>query len=260
MLDSLRCALAFLTRLPVGEANFDGRDVGRSTAYFPVVGVLLALLELAVLALALPRLGAMAAAVLACAAMARLTGAFHLDAIADMADGFGGGLTRERVLEIMRDHVIGAYGAVTLVLALGLRVAALAGLAGAGLGILGAWLIAAGAWSRCASAWMGWALPYARASGQHGQKRLGAAVTDHVGRREVVVATSLAAALSLAAFACSLDAWVLPLALTLGVSLVTVTAMARLCLRRIGGVTGDTLGATTQAVELAVLTLGLALT
>jgi adenosylcobinamide-GDP ribazoletransferase len=243
---SLRCAFAFLTRLPVGDANFDGCDVGRSTAWFPFVGLVVAVLELLVLTLAQRWLGDVAATVLAGAAMALLTCAFHLDALADMADGFGGGHDRASVLRIMRDHVIGAYGAVALMLALGLRISFIVGLAE--LDRVGPWLICAAAVGRWASAWTGWRRPYARREGAG----LGSAVTDHVGPVQVAIASSIAA---LICWVC-VGWWA---ALIAGLALLICARLGRMCMRKIGGVTGDTLGATTMLVELGVLGLGLAL-
>lgn len=243
---SLRCAFAFLTRLPVGDANFDGREVGRSTAWFPLVGLVLALLELLVLTLAQRWLGEFAATVLAAVAMALLTGAFHLDALADMADGFGGGHDRASVLRIMRDHVIGAYGAVALVLGLGLRVSFIVGLAE--LDRVGPWLICAAAVGRWASAWTGWRRPYARREGAG----LGSAITDHVGPVQVAIATGLAALICLVFLG-----W--RVALVAPLALLICAGLGRMCMRKIGGVTGDTLGAVTMLVELGVLGLGLGL-
>src|SRR5690349_7110685 len=131
-LRGLAGAVAFLTRLPVGRRLvLDADDVSRGGALFPLVG---AGIGAAVGGLTdvlsgplTPALGA----IVGVAAGAALTGALHLDALADTADALGA-TTRERALEIMRDHAIGAYGAVALVLALLAKVAALAALAADG--------------------------------------------------------------------------------------------------------------------------------
>jgi len=243
---SLRCALAFLTRIPVGDAAFDGRDVGRATAWFPLVGLGVGALQWAVIAALGSGAPPLLAATLATVAMALVTGAFHLDALADMADGFGGGRDRAHVLQIMRDHVIGAYGGTALALAIALRVTAVAALATAHCGM--AWLLAAPAIAKWTTAALGCTLPYARREGG-----LGAAITDHVGPRQLLVASAVSTGLAWALLGGhALPALLLALAITV--------AMGRLCVRRIGGVTGDTLGATTEVAELALLGLGALLT
>jgi len=239
----LRAAFAFLTRVPVGDAAFDGADVGRATPLFPLVGATLGLAQ--GLALALPPVAGLPAAVqalLATGALVLLTGAFHLDALADSADGLGGGRTRADALRIMRDHVIGAYGAVALILALGLRIALLATLIERGAAL--PWLVAAGALARGATPLLGGLLPYARAEGG-----LGAAVTDHAGGAEIAGAVLLALVLGAAALGWGL------VSAAAAVAVVTALAAA-VCRRRLGGVTGDTLGAHTESAELAVLLAG----
>src|SRR5437588_5873798 len=127
-LRALAAALSFLTRVPVGRwIDLDGNDVARAGAVFPVVGAGVgAAVGGTTAALAEP-LSPLLAAGLALAAGAVLTGALHLDALADTADALGA-RTRERALEIMREHTIGSYGAVALVLDLILKAGALASL------------------------------------------------------------------------------------------------------------------------------------
>lgn len=253
----LLAAVAFLTRVPIpARYEFDARDVGRATLVFPVVGACLGALQLALLYVLLlargthpqtlsPLLALLLAAVVIAFA-ARLTGALHLDAVADMADGFGGGGTAEDVLRIMRDHVIGAYGAVALILVLLAKTIALALLIERDRYV--APLLLAPALARWATVPLGCFMPYARRTGGG----LGAAVTDYVGQAELVGATSLAASLTFALVnhgfvdaRVALTTWAIVVALTMW--------NARLCRRRIGGVTGDTLGANTEACETAVL-------
>ncbi|MEM7152718.1 MAG: adenosylcobinamide-GDP ribazoletransferase [Myxococcota bacterium] len=240
---SLRCAFAFLTRLPVGNAAFDGRDVGRALGWFPVVGLVVGLIQWMVL-LATAALPPWVSATLAAVVMALVTGAFHLDALADMADGFGGGHTRADVLRIMRDHVIGAYGGVALILGLSLRIAVVASLIACGRA--GVWVCVAAAVAKWSSALLGWRLPYARRE----TTGVGSAVTDHMGWPELLQATTAAVLIAMLALG-----W--KGALPLVVTLVVAVGMGRWCMRRIGGVTGDTLGATTELCELAILTVGL---
>ena len=121
-------ALRFFTRLRVGEADLSAPlDIDRIAWAAPVAGVAVGLIGAMVLALtALLGLPPLLRAGLATAALVAATGALHEDGLADVADGFGGGATRARKLEIMRDSRIGAYGAIAIALALILRVGALA--------------------------------------------------------------------------------------------------------------------------------------
>ena len=160
-----KVALAFLTRLPVApEPTAAGSRLGASVVMFPVVGALIGLLGGGGYALAfwlgLPPLPA---ATVALATTIWLTGALHEDGLADVADGFGGGRTREDKLRIMRDPRIGSYGALALVLGLLARAGALAALA-APRHVMAA-LVAAGAVSRAALAAVMTTLPLARADG-----------------------------------------------------------------------------------------------
>lgn len=242
MIRGLRCALAFLTRIPVGDAAFDGRDVGRAVTWFPLVGLLVGAVVWLVLVTFAASTSPLVAATLATIVMAWLTGAFHLDALADMVDGFGGGRDREHVLAIMRDHVIGAYGGTALALALVLRVVVLATLATAQGGAC--WVLAAPALAKWSTAALGTWTPYARREGG-----LGAAITDHVGPTQLLGSSLLTLGLALALLGGHVVA-------ALATLVVVTVGMGRLCMRRIGGVTGDTLGATAEVGELALLVLG----
>lgn len=123
---SLAVALGFLTRLPVPRVEWQSGDLGHSRAWFPLVGVLVAAVGTIVrwaVALALPDLVAVVAGVLA---MVVVTGAFHEDGLADAADGLWGGMDRDRRLEIMQDSRIGTYGTIAIVGTLTLQIALLA--------------------------------------------------------------------------------------------------------------------------------------
>jgi adenosylcobinamide-GDP ribazoletransferase len=231
----LLAALAFLTRLPIPIA-FDGADVGRATLAFPLVG---ALIGLACAGIArTPRLPAAVVAALVIAFDALATGALHLDGLADTADGFGGGRSREDVLRIMKDHAIGAYGATALILLLLLKIACIPALD---------WraLVLAPMLSRWLSVPLCRFLPYARTTGT------GKALFEHVGAVEVVGATLLCGAGvfylgGLRAVICAVAA--------IGFSLI----FAVMSLRQIGGITGDTLGANTVLCEALIYVVWLA--
>ncbi len=239
-------ALSFLTRLPApGAAKFGPAEVGRGALCFPLVGAVvggLTVLSLAVLDRWLP---AWLAAAIATAVMLRATGAFHQDALADFVDGFGGGFTRADVLRIMHDSTIGAYGTVALVLALSIRVGCYAALLDEG-ALAG--IVAAAALARWPSVLLGAAMPYAHAEG----KALGRALTDHIGAVEVLGASLLAVGIGTAV----LGGGVLPQLLWLS---LCGTWFARIARRRLQGITGDTMGAATEACELGSLVLLVAL-
>jgi adenosylcobinamide-GDP ribazoletransferase len=239
-------AIAFMTRLPVpGPPPVDAAEVGRAAPFFPLAGALVGGL-LALLAwLASPRLPPMVCAALLVGVLALLTGALHLDGLADMADGFGGGRSREDVLRIMRDHAIGSYGASALVLVLILKVATVAALLTAG--IAARWLVIAPVVARWTPVALASCLPYARVEGG-----LGAAVTDHRSRGSLAVATALAAAVAL-----GLAGWRGAIALTSVALFAALHGLA--CRRRIGGVTGDTLGAGVEVAEVLVLFVAVAM-
>ena len=234
----LRAALALLTRLPV-RADGAARARGARAAWaWPLagagVGALAGLAGWAALAAGLP---AAVAAGLVLTVQVVVTGALHEDGLADVADGFWGGWTPERRLEIMRDSRIGAYGALALVLGVGLRWAALAALAPSALLFAP---IAAGALSRAGMAAVMAALAPARPGG----------LAASVGRPSPVTA-ALAGALGLVVAGLAVGP---PAAFLAALAVAAAAAgMAALARAKLGGQTGDVLGAAQQAGELAVL-------
>jgi cobalamin synthase len=149
-----------------------------------------------------------------------VTGGLHLDGLADMADGVGGGRTRDDVLRIMRDHQIGTYGAVALIMTLLLQIIAIASLVERD--EAARFLVVAPAASRWAMVLLGRRLPYARPDAG-----LGRALTDHVGDHEVWASTALVLAITtVLARGSGIISLVVTLALTVGIGFV--------CWRRIG--------------------------
>lgn len=236
-LSQLFVAAALLTRLPLPrlpETAFS--DQARTIWAWPLVGALVAALAglsgLAALAIGLPP-GIAAGLVLA--VEIALTGAMHEDGLADTADGLWGGMTRERRLDIMRDSRIGTFGVLALALVLGLRWQAVALLLPIGIGPL----IAAGALSRALMPVLMASLPPARNDG----------MARGVGRPAppaVAMTLALGAILAFAAFG-----WTV---LAGGIVAAAVAAgLGRLALHRIGGHTGDILGAAQQLATVLVL-------
>jgi adenosylcobinamide-GDP ribazoletransferase len=236
-LRAIGAAVCFLTRLPLGRRlTVDGDDLARAGAAFPLVGAAIGALVGAVALLLVHPLGGWPAAMLALTAGALLTGALHLDALADSADALSA-RTRERALEIMRDHAIGSYGAVAIVLDLLLKAGALSSLASHGDVLRVA--VVAGAVSRAAPVLLAAALPYARAG-----TGLGAPLTQGA-RGRAAIAAVFAAGIAVA------------LAGTHGAVAAAAAAAVVALLgagywRWLGGVTGDTLGAAVELTEIAV--------
>lgn len=241
---SALAAVAFLTRVPVGSLVALGpADLARGAALFPAVGAGIGALVGAVTAGLDARLGLLLAAAVAVALEALLTGAIHLDALADTADALGAG-TRERALEVMRDAAVGAFGAVALVLDVLVKTAALAAVAVGPDPVLA--VTAAFALGRTAPVALAWALPYARAGGGSGS-----AFTDGPGTAARTVALGLG--LGIAVLALGLRGLVLGGAALLAAGLVGLVAR-----RRFGGVTGDVLGAAAELATAAALVAGAA--
>ncbi|WP_279479244.1 adenosylcobinamide-GDP ribazoletransferase [Aureimonas sp. SK2] len=243
---------AFLTRLPAVPAAFAGPPVplGRDAPAFPVVGLLVAapsaLLLYGVLQTGLSPLAASALAVLLLVA---LTGALHEDGLGDTADGLFGHADRSRALAIMKDSRVGTYGALALVGALLLRIALLADIAAGSALAAALALPAAGAASRGAMALLWAALPSADPGGL--ADRVGRP-SPRAGRLAVLIGILLALVSTLPVF--GTGAVLLPPFLA-AVAWLLLSGVLR---RRLGGQTGDTLGACQQVTELAWL-LGLAL-
>lgn len=244
VLGSALTAATFLTLLPLGERPAASPDaLLRSAPFFPLVGAALGLaVGAAALGLA-DLLPALLAGLLAVALELVLTGALHLDGLADSADGLGGA-DRGRSLAIMRDHALGTYGAAALALDLLVKAAALGALAEAG--ALAA-VIAALALSRAAPLALARLLPYARAGA--GTGRL---LTMQARTAPVVAGGAIAVALAGAVY--RLDALVL-----LACAAAVTTAVGLLARRRLGGVTGDVMGAAVELSATCCLVLAVAL-
>lgn len=245
--DLLIC-LRFFSRLPVPETGREralgAGGLAAAAAMAPLAGLVLASGPALVLAAAIAlRLPADAAALLALSTSVVTTGALHEDALADCADGFGGGRTRERKLAIMRDSRIGAFGATAIALSLLLRAAALAGATIAGRGVPA--LLVAATLSRAACLVPLALLPPARTDGA------GAAVSG-VDRTRTLTACALALGLAVAVSAATATgiARAVGAAVAAAGAALAVTMLAR---RQIGGQTGDVAGAAQQIAEIAAL-------
>jgi adenosylcobinamide-GDP ribazoletransferase len=232
---NLRIALSFLTRIPL---HVDGvSDVARATPWFPAVGVIVGACAAGVFAGASELVPSGVAAALALATAALITGAFHHDGLGDIADAFGGGWTVEQRLTILKDSRHGTYAVVTLISAALVAWSALGSLSTA-------WGIAAliGAHTLGRSAILA-TLLFARSAGSKG---LG---TDYAaGLPRTATVWGLIG--GLVAGSALLGVWAL---VALAAVVVTTTATVWLAYRKIGGFSGDVLGAIEQLAECAVL-------
>ena len=243
-------ALQFFTRIPVTGrlaqwVGFSPAMLRASAAWLPAVGGLVGAVGAAVFFGALAIWPAPVAALLCTIATVLLTGAFHEDGLADVADGLGGSQNRERALDIMKDSRIGAFGALALVLALGLKIALLSTLAMQGTAFAAAVaVLTAHVLSRLAPlAVMRW-LPYV--GGEASKSRpLADALSGHA--LGIALLCSLPA-VGLLVFAHGAATGMA--ALLAGAMYTWI--MASWFRRRLGGFTGDCLGAMQQVVELVV--------
>ncbi len=231
-------AFMLLTRLPVPGG--DGTRAAQSAWAWPLVGLgvgaLAATLAWLALGLGLPHT---AAAGLALALGMIATGGLHEDGLADCADGFWGSAERTRRLEIMKDSRIGSYGVLALILVVGLKWVLLADAMAHG--TVWAALLVPAMLSRGAMAVMMAALPFARDEGE--------GLARHVGQPSQNTAAMAAVAAGVCALMFSGGAGLLAV-LTVAVAAI---GLARLALSKIGGQTGDVLGATQSLTELAAL-------
>lgn len=239
----LRVALMFYTRVPVGSFQHPPEDLAPAIRFLPVVGWLVGGISAAVYFAATQVWPPVVAAGLALAASIWSTGAFHEDGWADSCDALGGGYTPEQILTILKDSRLGTYGVVGLILLLGLKWAlltTLSPLAGA------AAIVVAHSLSRVPPVWMIRWMPYARKDGESKAKPVAVGIFQ----AGLILATTLGLLPLLAVSFWLLDfrALLLVPAAALGGWLV-----ARDYQQRLGGYTGDGLGAAQQLAEVAML-------
>jgi adenosylcobinamide-GDP ribazoletransferase len=234
-------ALRFFTRLPVPRwVGHSEAQLDHAARWFPAVGWIIGGCGAAVTLAAALVWPAAIAVLLGMAATLLVTGAFHEDGLADTIDGLGGGWTREQVLAIMKDSRIGSYGAIGIGIALLLKFMALAELAVLPAPTFALLLIAGHSVSRFASTILIYALEYARDDASAKAKPL----ATRMGKGELAFAALWGLA------PCLFLPWT-QAAVALGLVALVAFLAARHFVRRIGGYTGDCLGATQQLTELA---------
>ena len=244
---ALACAMQFLTRLPVATKTlFDNKDYANSLAWYPMVGLVLGgLVWLCGVALSDLSSSSLTAALIL-AAWVLLTGALHLDGVADCADAWVGGFgDREKTFQILKDPRSGPIAVVILVLVLMVKWAALEVLLSSEHWSI-IWLIPLLA--RGAMPYIFWRLDYASSSG------LGSALVEGLSRRRILISLLFVAVVA----ALSLGAQLEILGLFIAVTVLIYLWWKRASYQKLGGFNGDCAGALVEFLELGLL-LGLAI-
>lgn len=241
VIEEIATAFQFLTRLPLRGLSWSPDGLSRSAGFFPLVGLAIGSAAALLHQWLSPHFPVGVVAMLIVFFSVLVTGGLHEDGLADVADAFGGGHTREQILTILKDSRIGSYGAIALVFSIVFRVLLLAYLPGNG---FARYVISAHALCRWTILPLGAMLPAVRK--QEGQ---GARLARQISVVSVSVGTLIAFAT--AAFLLRMEVWG-PVA-----AVLIVTLLSGLYYRRIiGGITGDCFGATTQLAEIAVYLCG----
>ena len=245
-------AVGFFTRIPVPSVNdFKESELNKSVKYFPLIGCIVGLIGLAAYYIAGHIFPHTVAVLISMAATIFVTGAFHEDGLADSADGLGGGWQREQVLTIMQDSRLGTYGAVALFFALMAKFQLLNSMHTDTVIMI---LICAHALSRLSAVWMMVALPYAKADINSNSKAK--PLATEISRCDCWLA-NLFGLLPLFALLWLIQTTIQNWQITLGYVFFLVAAIGAgwfwwlaLLKRKLGGYTGDTLGAIQQISEI----------
>lgn len=245
----LGIALQFLTRVPLRVGRFEPSWLADSARHFPLVGALVGAFGAATLWGAAMLWPLPLAVVLSMAATAWITGGFHEDGLADTCDGLGGAVDRGKALEIMKDSRLGTYGALGLLFVLCLKACALWTLAAESVALAGVALVLAHGASRTGAVAVMTLLPYAGDVGR--AKAL--PTTRRGGAPLAATALAWTAVFAVGAGSAMPDHLVAErIALALGCAAMVALGCVAWLHRRLGGHTGDTLGAVQQLGELAI--------
>jgi adenosylcobinamide-GDP ribazoletransferase len=234
-------AFQFLTRIPMPSIAFETDSLSRATKFFPPVGLVVGSGAVLLQRMLTFHMNRPLAAVIVLLYLVLITGCLHEDGLADTADGFGGGRTKDQILAILRDSRIGSYGATALVLSLLVRYLLLASLP---LGHFAAYVISSHVLCRWSSLPLSYFLTPARE--QDGQ---GSRIAKLTSSASLILGSVFSFAV--VAFALRWSALAPALA-----AILTVLLSGWFYARKIGGVTGDCFGATNQLTEIAVYFCG----
>ncbi|MBM4207218.1 MAG: adenosylcobinamide-GDP ribazoletransferase [Gammaproteobacteria bacterium] len=227
-------ALSFYTRVPIpAGAKLDYAKLPEASVYLPLVGWLVGAVAGLCFYVAAQWWNPAAAVILSLTGSLLLTGAFHEDGFADVCDGFGGGYGKERILDIMKDSRIGAYGAIGLILLIGLKISLLSSLP---TGIVPFTLLAGHSLSRFAPLYLMYRYDYAR---------------REASKSSASVYSPSMKEISFAGVCALLPLMSLPVStfLALPAIILIICCLGRYFQRMIGGYTGDCLGACQQTAE-----------
>jgi len=239
--EELLVAFQFLTRLPISGFTYQPDSLSRSTKFFPIVGLAVGLCASLLQRVLASHLNRALVALLVLTFLVLATGGLHEDALADTADAFGGGWSREQVLTILRDSRIGSFGALALVISVLARFLLLSTIP---VNRFTAWVVSAHVLCRWTTLPLSYFVPAARES--DGQ---GARIAQKTSPTSLFTGTVLSFAIVL--YLMRAEFWI-PVLVTFA-----ITALSGLYyFRRIGGVTGDCFGATNQLTEIAVYFCG----
>jgi adenosylcobinamide-GDP ribazoletransferase len=234
-------AVSFLTRVPTCGPSFDAEELAWAPAFFPLVGLLMGM-ALAGLRAVLSPLGSLADATLVVGASLWLTRALHEDGLADAFDALGGAVDRDRVFEILKDSRVGTFGASALVVSIVGRIALVDRL-----GHECFWALPlVSCASRVGPVWQMVVLPYVSRGGAK-------SVAFAAARLPQALAATAIASTAAAAVCTFLPASASRVAAMVAVLVVVTVSLGRYYGARLGGITGDLLGATEQVGELAAL-------
>ena len=241
--NSFLVAMQFMTRLPVSRRLRHSPDaLAKSAVFFPAIGLLIGLGGAGLYLLLSPHVSREIVVVLMLVYLVAVTGGLHEDALGDAADGFGGGWEKDEVLAIMRDSRIGSFGTIAITLGLLARFVFLTNVAP---GRFVGFFIAGQVLGRWTALPLAFFLPSAREN-EAGQGKL-------IASKITAVSFGAGTILAFAIAAIALKAAALWAALTAA----TIAAICGFyCRRRIGGITGDCLGATNQLSEIAIYLMG----
>jgi adenosylcobinamide-GDP ribazoletransferase len=239
-------AVQFLTRVPVPTPSYSPDSLARSVKFFPVVGLLVGASAALVHLLLAPHLQRTVVAFLVLTFLLLITGLIHEDGLADAADGFGGGMNRDKILLIMRDSRIGSYGAAALTLSLLSRILLLSSLP---LSLVPQYLIATRVLGQWTTLPLSFYISPARATGKDGLDGQGARIARITSLGSLIAGTIFSFAVVIALLRARA-------ALAIGAAIVVTLASGLYFQKRISGVTGDCFGAANQIAEVAVYLCG----
>ena len=245
--DDVRLCLMFLSRLPVSAPGGHARSLSAAMRAFPLAGAFIGALGGVICVAALwAGLPGTVAALLAISCLLLITGGLHEDGLADVADGFGGGGTEERKLEIMKDSRIGSYGVLALICALLLKAAALTVIleSSPGPAAIVAMFVALGSWSRTFCVSLMATTENARGGGLAAGAGRPSSTTHSI---------ALLSGGAVAAFCLFYGFGLTATLAVFGVSAAVFLMVRNLAVRQIGGHTGDVAGAMQVVTETAML-------